>query len=102
MTLHETVTEYTISTIPEDNINRSHFEIKVVYRGRGLWAVMDGPYCLDADGDWDYELTPSDRTEGWLTTHRFTEQTALHLAREAPPHMTVNGLTVADVLARGA
>lgn len=94
------ITEHTICALPEGNVNYWHYAIKVAYRGDGLWAVLNGGYCLGAGGDWDYEPSPSSRDEAWLETHRFDESTAISLAEREAPHMTVNGFTVADVLAR--
>ena len=91
---------YVVSCIPEDNTNRHHFEISVEYRGRGLWGVFRHGFCLAVDGSWDYEPNPSSREDDWLETHRFDEATALELAKEAAKHITTNGFTVEDVLAK--
>lgn len=93
-------TRYEVSCIPEDNVNARHFTLKVEYRGRGLWAVTDGVDCLSESGEWSYERIPSNREDEWLAAHRFDLDTALRLAKEAAPKMTVNGHTVAHVLAR--
>jgi hypothetical protein len=95
-------TEYTVNAIPEgvDEFNRDLFEIKVEWRGKGRWAVVKrGHWCLSTDGEWDLESIPSERTDEWLSTHRFDLDTALTLAKEAAPHVTVNGWTVARVIA---
>jgi hypothetical protein len=91
---------YEVSCLPEDDVNARHFTLKVEYRGEGRWAVTDGFGCLGADGAWTYEPSPSSREDDWLATHRFDLDTALKLAKEAAPHVTVNGWTVADALAR--
>lgn len=96
------ITRYEVSCLPEDDINARHFTLKVEYRGRGLWAVTDGFGCLSTTGEWDYERLPSNREDEWLETHRFDLDTALKLAREKAPKMTVNGMTVGDVIARRA
>lgn len=96
------ITEHTICALPESNVNYWHYAIKVAYRGDDLWAVTSGGYCLGADGDWDYEPSPSSREDDWLATHRFDEATALRLAEEQAPLMTVNGFTVAQALERSA
>lgn len=95
-------TEYTVNAIPDgvDEADRSLFEIKVEWRGRDRWAVTrPGRRCLGTDGEWDWESLPSERTDDWLATHRFDLDTALRLAREAAPRVTVNGWTVAQVIA---
>lgn len=93
-------TRYEVSAIPEDNRNHHHFTINVEYRGDGKWAVCQDRYCLGVDGIWEYEMRPSEREDEWLATHRFDLDTALCLAREEAPKVTVNGITVAAVLAR--
>lgn len=92
------VTRYAVSCLPEDHELYPHMSLTVEYRGDGLWAVIDQPYCLGSDGEWSYEMRPSERTDEWIKTHRFDEETAKRLAREAAPHMQVNGYTVTDVL----
>lgn len=91
-------TEYTICAIPDRNsINWHTYAIQVAYRGKGRWAVVRNSWCLGTDGTWDYERRPSDRADEWLATHRFDLDTALRLAREAAPGITVNGRTAAEV-----
>jgi hypothetical protein len=91
------VTEYTVSVLPEDDINASSYAITVAYRGRDLWAVSRHRQCLGRDGEWDWESLPSERTDEWLAEHRFTEQEALRLAREAAPGIRCNGLTAVEM-----
>lgn len=93
-------TGYTVSCIPEGSVDAHVFEIQVEYAGRGRWAVRRLADCLDVDGEWDYEMRPSEREDGWLDQHRFDLDTALKLAKEAAPKITVNGWTVGAVLAR--
>lgn len=93
-------TEYTVCALPEDYIYAHSFAITVAYRGRGLWAVSRHRMCLGTDGKWDWESIPSERTDEWLATHRFDLDTALALAKQEAPKITVNGFSVADVLSR--
>ena len=95
-------TEYEVSILPEGDINRHVFAITVAYRGRGLWAVSRHSQCLAADGTWSWESIPSEREDEWLAAHRFPLEEALRLAKDAAPHITVNGYTVADALAMEA
>ncbi|MFF4417050.1 hypothetical protein ACFYY8_31400 [Streptosporangium sp. NPDC001559] len=92
-------TRYDVSCLPEDDINARPYTLTVEYRGRGLWAVMDGPYAYDADGVKDYELRPSEREGDWVAKHRFDLDTALALAKKVAPLMTCNGHTVTEALA---
>jgi hypothetical protein len=43
-------------------------------------------------------MRPSEREDDWLDTHRFDLDTALKLAKEQAPLVTVNGYTVTDAL----
>jgi hypothetical protein len=93
-------TEFTVSCLPPDHRDRHYLEVTVGYRGGDRWAVLDGRQCLGSDGEWDWESIPSERTDEWLATHRFDLETALGLAAQHAPKLTVNGLSVADVLER--
>lgn len=92
------VTRYEVSCLPEGDINADPYTLTVEYRGRGLWAVMDGPFAYNADCVKDYEPRSSSREDDWLATHRFDLDTALALAKRTAPLMTCNGHTVADAL----
>lgn len=95
-------TRYEVNCLPEDDINAAGFALAVEYRGRGRWAVVRHGQCLAADGTWDYESVPSERADEWLAQYRHDLDTALRLAREAAPRVTVNGWTVDDALAMHA
>lgn len=88
------VTQHSVSVLPESSINHGSFEVTVDYRGGGRWAVKNRGFCLSATGEWDYESIPSEREDEWLADHRFHEETALRLAREAVQTITVNGWSV--------
>lgn len=110
------VTRYEVSCIPEDNDDSGVFTITVQYRGEGRWGVFRGEHRqLGADGlwSWGYEWPGGDREpatdeerddyargeEAWRDAHRFDLETALTLAKQAAPKLTVNGWTVDQVLA---
>lgn len=93
------VTRYEVSCIPEDHETRFSLTVAVECRGRGKWAVLNAPYCLGSDGEWEYEMRPSERDDEWLATHRFDLETALELAKREAPLMRVNGWTVPRILA---
>lgn len=98
--IHMRVTEVTVSAVPEDNINHGSLSIAVAWRGPGdIYAVTRRSRCLGADGTWDYEPRPSSRTDEWIAAHRFPYEQAVALAATAVQFLTVNGFTVADVLA---
>ncbi|MEU9495451.1 MULTISPECIES: hypothetical protein [Streptomyces] len=93
-------TEYEVSILLEGDINRSVFVITVQYRGEGRWAVTRNGSCLGADGEWEFGIKEYDRGDAWLAAHRFDLDTALRLAREAAPHVVVNGHTAMDAYRR--
>lgn len=94
------ITEVTVSAVPEASINHSVFSVQVAWRGEEKYAVVRLGRCLGVDGTWDYESIPSERTDEWIATHRFTYDEAYRRAIDVAPTIMVNGFTVADVLAR--
>lgn len=94
-------TEYTVSLLPDDDVNHHVFAITVQYRGGGRWAVTRGEHaCLGRDGTWAQGVKPYDRGDDWLAAHRFDRETAIELAREAAPAVMVNGITALQAYAR--
>jgi hypothetical protein len=93
-------TRYEVSLFPEGDINRPVFTINVEDRGHDRWAVVRHRQCLNAEGEWSWESIPSEREDEWLATHRFDLDTAQQLAKQAAPHLTVNGLTALEVYRR--
>lgn len=51
--------------------------ISVEARGDGQWAVLDGSYCLNREGEFEYEPFPSQRDEAFLKRCRFSLREAL-------------------------
>ena len=107
--------KYTVNCLPEDGIDSNLFGLSVEYRGEGRWGVFRHAHvCLSDDGEWSYgyewrgganePATDAEwdeyhaGREAWIASHRFDLDTALKLAKEAAPHVTVNGYTVADAL----
>lgn len=103
--VYERPVAYEVSVWPEgeESINRHTWSVYVSYRGHGKWAVLVGgensKRCLDAQGRWDWESIPSERTGEWLASHRFRLEDALALAREHAPKVKRNGKTALEVLA---
>jgi len=94
-------TGYTVTCYPHEDINAEVFSIQVEYTGHDRWAVrLRGSRCLAVDGQWEWEPIPSERDDEWLAEHRFDLDTALRLAKEQAPHVTVNGITVQQALER--
>ncbi|MCP2339195.1 hypothetical protein [Actinomadura rupiterrae] len=107
---------FTASRLPEGHPDAVAFTISVEYQGGERWSVSHGLLMLGGDGKWSpgyegpfgwYEPeTEADRAAyeaafgAWRDAHLFTLADALDLAREHAAKLVVNGLTVADVLAR--
>jgi hypothetical protein len=91
-------TNYVVSCLPDGHFERHLFTLNVAYRGEGRWAVLSRGQCLATDGTWDHEMRPSEREDEWIAAHRFDLDTALRLAKEQAPLLTVNAHTVTDVL----
>jgi len=114
------VTRYTVNCLPEDSSPDAHvFEVTIQYCGNDLWAVTRHHQSLGVDGQWSWgpqwpadnpgsrePLTDAEHDayraarDEWTTNHRHHLGTALRLAREAARHITVNGLTPVEALAR--
>jgi hypothetical protein len=45
-------------------------------------------------------MRPSEREGDWLDAHRFDQDTAIRLAQEQAPLVSVNGITAAEALRR--
>lgn len=99
---HARATRYAVSLLPDSiGLYAQLFEISVEQRGvTHRWAVVRNGQVLGSDGTWSDELFPSQRDDGWLDDHRFDLDTALRIAAEAAPHVTVKGRTAAEELAR--
>jgi hypothetical protein len=97
------ITAYEVCAVPPDKYgNYTLFAIAVERTHHsGTWAVRRMGRCLGSEGEWDYEPLPSSREDDWLATHRFDLETALRLAVQVAPTITVNGHTVADAIALG-
>lgn len=94
--VYERVTEYVVSVAPPDHDDRFHWEITVQWRRDELWAVTRHGRCLNAGGKWEYESSPSNRDNDFLSRTRFDLRTALRMAREAAPKLRTNRLTFAE------
>lgn len=94
-----TANGYTVSWLPEGDIDGYVWAITVEYRGRDLWAVKHSGFCLGRDGSWEWESSPGNREDEWLAEHRFPLAEALERAKGALPELKVNGLKATDLLA---
>lgn len=87
------VTEYAVSCLPDDNVNRKYYTLTVKRQRDGRWAIMDGPFAYDVNGVADIEPRSWAFDEAWESAHLFDEATALELAKKFAPLMEVNGVT---------
>lgn len=85
------ITRYTVSVLPTDDINHKAFALQVELKPRG-WVITDGHAYYGPDGSEEYSQS---------TAHHFGDvDDALGLARRLAPGLTVNGHTATDVYNR--
>lgn len=78
-----------------DEINGSHHCIRVARRAPGKWAVIHMGMCWNGK-DWDYEPSPSNRTDAYKKKTRFSLEKAVELALGMVETVSVNGKTYAQ------
>lgn len=79
--------------------DKSTWTLTVEERGDDSWAVKKMGSCLNVDGEWEYEPSPSNREDDFLERCRFTEEEALRLAAIAVNGVVWNGCTIAQAQA---
>lgn len=57
-------------------------DIRVEWRAAFLWSVCHGRSCLNSDGEWEYEMNPSNRTDEFKARCRFGLDDCLRMALE--------------------
>lgn len=94
-----TVSGYTVSVLPEDNMNHYVWALHVEYVGNGNWCVRHVGSCLTKKGDWIWEPSNSGKTKTFLKRTRWDNaEDAIAAAKKAAPRVMVNGRTPTDVL----
>lgn len=88
---HVQVSRYTVNCLPADTTQAYLWNLYVERNRDGTWSVTDGAMFLDASCDWHH----SRRDAGWHTLAQ-----GLSIAEAVAPHLTINGMTPADALAR--
>lgn len=71
------VTEYRIGT---DEDVKNHKAVYVIYRGNNKYVVSDHASVLSITGDWEWEPSPSNRDDEFITRTRFDLADAMKLA----------------------
>jgi hypothetical protein len=85
------VTRYTVSVLPTDDINHRYFALQVELKPRG-WVVHNGHEFYAEDGSWQ----PSQALAHYFADH----DEAIAFARETAPDVVVNGHTAVDAYRR--
>lgn len=93
------ITRYDVTAPIKDPESAAAWSIQVERRDVDRWAVTRGRRVLSCRGTWDHEMDEDASDEAWLAEHRFPRGEAIDLAVAALPFVTVNGKTVADILA---
>lgn len=67
---------------PEQFPVGSPHNIKIEFRGKTGWCISDGVAVLARTGEWQYESTPSNRTEAFIKSTRYaTPEEAMEVYR---------------------
>lgn len=86
------ITRYTVSVLPTNDINHRYFALFVEPTRRGTWVVTDGDGGFGTDGKW---------TPGRDSGAEYADvDEALGLARRLAPGLTVNGHTAVEAYHR--
>jgi len=112
MTAHRT-TEYLVvptgfetATAPEKMAWGLDWTWTVAWRGTDTdfwhgWAICHGGRCMNHDGEWEHEPSPSNRDHDFLARCRWVYPSeALSFAHHRIDYFKVNGRTFAEVLGR--
>lgn len=91
-------TKIQVTALPEGHPEANSWSVYVEYRGPGSYAVVHYGQNLSKDGTWDYEPSNSSREDDFISTHRFSYDEAVSLAKKACKEIIVNSMTAADVL----
>lgn len=57
-------------------------DVRIELRGGGRWAVLVRGFCVDTNGNMEYEPIPSERDDAFRARNRFSLDEAVRLARE--------------------
>jgi transglutaminase-like putative cysteine protease len=91
---------FTVNVLPDfvkeyEYSDAIYYDIYVVYRGNGLWAVTNySGKVYNKNGESEYEPQPSSRTDEFLAEYRHSLVDAIALAEEVANHVTVNKYSV--------
>jgi hypothetical protein len=87
------ITEYAVCALPEDHRDWRHLVLRVKRRGNtDRWVIEHGAFYWTGD-DWYPSMGQA---------AEYDDAEALHLAEYLKAQVEMNGLTAADLLARGA
>ena len=57
-------------------------DFKVEWRGGDSWAIVESCQCYNKNGRWEFEPSPSNRTDEFIERTRWTLEDALRTASE--------------------
>lgn len=84
------VSSFYITALPADVIeycpsDAYHFNVEIVRREQGRWAVMHRGFCYDAELNEEYESIPSSRTNKFKKKYRHPLKDAIRIAFRIAP-----------------
>lgn len=105
--VHEQVEVYAFCALPLEHPERESFTVRAEWRPRPSWRRPEDRWVVTSRGRtlstgerWDYESW--ERSDAWMTDHRFSQADAIARARRLAATVTVEGWSATQVLARSA
>lgn len=76
------------------SIGLDYWQVFIEYRSEGKWAVVFMGDAMNHDGEFDFENSPSNRTEEYILKHRFNSpEEALQCFKEKS-NLVINGQSI--------
>lgn len=98
-TVNVQLREVMVTCLPLDHDDAPAYSIRVIWCGDGdRWRCTRTGRYLNATGTWDRTSDDEDNRD-WIAAHVFDYHTALRLAGEAAQTLSMNGVSVQDLLA---
>ena len=73
------------------SVGKDEFHIFIEYRGENSWAVTHMGECLDHDGNWEYEPSPSNRDSTFIKNYRFASPEEAFAVLKEKSKLIING-----------
>ena len=68
-----------IFTVTNTELQHITLERRALMENKDYWTIFDGHNCLDKQGEWQYEPSPSNRKKEFLEQTRYSYEEAMEL-----------------------